>query len=159
MRHILSTALCLALASPAWSLSCLRPDVVRIYEMAREAEAGFWIVRGQIFADDPIAVPEPRPDGSHEEGASASTPVAFVGLGLMTDGTYREFSQTITLTITCLSHWCGSAPLETDVFAAIEVKDTGPELVIDPCSSRIATFSDEDEERLLRCVRDGTCGG
>lgn len=157
MKHLSAALLCASLATPVWALSCLRPDIVRTYEMARDAEAGFWIVRGQIFADGPIAVPEPDANGRYKDDARASTPVAFAGLGLMTDGMYKSFAQNITLTITCLAHWCGSTPLDTDVFVAIEVKDTGPELVIDPCGSRVVPYTEEGEERLLACVRDGVC--
>lgn len=157
MKVLVALVACLAFTPPAWSLSCLRPDIVRTYEMARDAKAGFWIVLGEIVADGPIATPEPDAVGRFKENASASTSVAFAGLGMTADGSYKGFEQRITLTITCLAHWCGSVQDETHVFAAIEVKDTGPELIIDPCSSRVVPFSEDGEERLMACVRDGVC--
>lgn len=159
MTHRLLTivTLSISLASPAWSLSCLPPDTVRLYETARDANEGFWIVRGRIFAETPIAMPEAGSSGGYGESASASTPVRFTGLGLTSDGTYKGFAQDITLTISCFANWCGSAPYDEEVFAAIEVKDSGPELVIDPCSSRMVPYSEEAEERLVDCVRDGNC--
>ena len=145
------------LATPVWSLSCLRPDIVRTFEQARDAEEGFWIVRGRVLSDQPIATPALGADGVYKDGAKADTPVRVVGQGLRPDGQFGDFVQDVTLSITCLAHWCGSVTLEEELFMAIEVKENGPELVADPCSNRIVRFSEEGEARLLRCVREGVC--
>lgn len=156
MRPLLYLAL-LTLAAPAWSLSCLRPDIVDTYERARDAKEGFWIIHGVIRADGPLAGPQPDADGRYKDGASASTKVRVLGRGLRTDGFHSIPPQDVTLTITCLAHWCGSVAPDQDLFMAIEVKPTGPELVIDPCSSRVVPYTKDGETRLLRCLRDGVC--
>lgn len=150
-------AACMAASAPAWSLSCMRPDIIRTYEAARDSDAGFWIVQGEIFTDQPIALPKPDASGRYKDGTSASTPIVFSGLGLLPDGMYKGFAQNITLTLTCVAHWCGSAPLDQKVFVAIEVKDTGPELLLDPCNSRVVPYTEEANQRLLACVRNGDC--
>lgn len=152
------TALCLTVAAtPAISLSCLRPDIVRMFEQARDAEAGFWLLRGQLTSNTPLAKPQAQPDGRFKDNASASSTARFQGQGLHLDG-FRDVADTdITVTITCLAHWCGGVPLEEEVFMAVEVTDTGPVLLAPPCSSRVVRFSEEDEARLLHCVVDGEC--
>lgn len=157
MKHILLALICTGLAAPAWSLSCIRPDIVRTFEEARDSEAGFWIVRGRIISDGPIAVPQPDASGRYKDNAVASTPVQFVGVGLRPNGEFADFEKDITLTVSCIAHWCGSPPLNTEVFASIEVKDSGPELQVDACSSRVIPFSEDGEKRLLQCLSDGIC--
>ena len=154
----LVTAITLALAAtPAVSLSCIRPDIVRMYEQARDSDAGYWLVRGQLVSDTPLATPQPEPDGRFKDNASANSTVQFQGQGLHRDG-FHDISDTdITVTITCLSHWCGSVPLKEDLFMAIEVTDAGPVLLAPPCSSRVFFFSEENEARLLRCAFEGVC--
>ena len=155
MKHLL-VLLCLA-ASPAWSLSCLRPDIVTTYEYARDAEEPFWIIRGKVLSDVPLAMPKADESGRYKDDASASTPVRVLGRGLRTDGTYRVTLQDVTLTISCFAHWCGSIALDEELFMAVEATATGPELIVDPCSSRVVPFTEDGERRLLRCVRDGVC--
>ncbi len=157
MKHILTATLCLMLASPASALSCLRPDIVSTFEQARDAEAGYWIVKGRISANGPITEPQPNDMGLHKDDAKASTPVRVTGEGLKPDGTFAAFDRDITLSVTCLAHWCGSVNLDHTHFMAIEVKDTGPELFADPCSSQIVPYTADGEERLRRCVQDGVC--
>lgn len=156
MRTALATALAL-LSTPALSLSCLRPDVVRMYEQARDADASYWMVRGQLVSETPLSAPKAQPDGRFKDNASASTTVRFQGKALHRDG-FRDIPDTdITVTITCIAHWCGSVPLEQDLFMAIEITETGPELLAPACSSRVIQFSEENEARLLRCALDGVC--
>ncbi len=153
----LALAACIGLSTPAWSLSCLRPDIVRTFEMARDSDAGFWIVQGELLPNGPIATPTPDKDGRYKENASATTAATFTGKGLQLDGSYAAFSRKIDVTIQCFAHWCGAAPLGTKVFAAIEVKDTGPELILDPCDSRVVPYSNEANQRLLQCVQNNRC--
>ena len=157
MKRILLALLCTGLAAPAWSLSCIRPDIVRTFEEARDSDAGFWIVRGRIIADGPVATPEPDANGRYKDNAVAKTPAQFVGVGLRPNGEFADFKRDITLSVSCIAHWCGSPPLDTDVFAAIEVKDSGPELQVDACSSRVMPYSEDGEKRLLQCLSDGIC--
>ena len=157
MKHIFFALLCTGLAAPAWSLSCIRPDIVRTFEEARDSKAGFWIVRGRILADGPIAMPQPDAGGRYKDNSSASTPVRFKGAGLRPNGEFASFEMDITLTVSCFAHWCGSPPLDTEVFAAIEVKDSGPELQVNACSGRVMPYSEDDEKRLLQCLSDGIC--
>ncbi|MEM8801312.1 MAG: hypothetical protein AAGF55_02135 [Pseudomonadota bacterium] len=156
MKTVAAIAFAL-IASPALSLSCLRPDIVRMYEQAREAEAGYWLVRGQLFSNTPLATPQPEPDGRFKDNASADSTAQFQGQGLHRDG-FRDIpDMDITVKITCLAHWCGGVPLEEDLLMAIEVTETGPVLLAPPCSSRVIRFSKENEARLLRCAIEGVC--
>lgn len=145
------------LASPVWSLSCLRPDVVRAFEQARDAEEAFWFLRGTLIFDDALGVPEPQPDGRYKDDASASTIVRFEGHALHLDGFRPMADRDITVTVRCLAHWCGVVMPDEKLFMAVELTENGPELTLDPCRSRAVPFSEEGEKRLLRCARDGMC--
>ncbi len=157
MTRIFLALIALLLAQPASALSCLRPDIVSIFEQARDAKEGFWIVKGRITADSPIAIPQPNANGLHKDNAKATTPVQITGLGLVSNGSYRPFVQKVSLSITCVAHWCGSVKLDQEQFMAIEVTEDGPELVVDACGSRLAPATLEGEQRLMRCLRDNVC--
>lgn len=145
------------IATPAMSLSCLRPDVVRLYEQARDADASYWLLRGQLVSDTPLATPQAQPDGRYKDNTSASSTARFQGKSLHRDG-FRDAADTdVTVTVTCIAHWCGGVPLEEDLIMAIEVTETGPELLAPPCSTRFIRFSEENEARLLRCALDNVC--
>ena len=158
MIATLRLALILALsATPALSLSCLRPDVVRMYEDVRDSEDSYWIVRGRIQPLESVAYPMKGPDGNYPADARASTRVRLTGLGLTTDGTYTPFAKELTMTIGCTVVWCGTPPLDTEVCAAVTLTETGPEWVRNPCPWTAIPVEDGDEARLLACLRDGDC--
>lgn len=158
MTRAASLAAVLALvATPALPLSCLKPDVVRMYEEVRDSENSFWLARGRIEPLEPVAWPKRGPDGIYPNDAEASTRVRLTGLGLRPDGTYAPFAQDITMTISCVVSWCGSPPFDTEIYAAVELTEDGPELWIGACPWLAIPVGEGDDARLLACVRDGDC--
>ncbi len=158
MKYALTVAAAIAsVATPALSLSCLRPDVVRMYEEIRDAEASYWLLKGRITPLEPVALPRKNAQGQYDDDARATTAIRFAGLGLSTDGTYKPFAQEMAMTVECVSIWCGDAPMDAEVFAAVELTVSGPELTIGPCPWYAIPVTDDGEARLLSCIRDGDC--
>jgi len=96
-------------------------------------------------------------DGTYPDDAEAGTPIRLMGSALSPDGTYNPFSREIVMTIACVASWCGAPPPDEEIFAAVRVAETGPELWIGPCPWHAIPYTPEDESRLLSCVRDGDC--
>ncbi len=148
------TLICLALLAtePAHALSCLRPDAVRLFEQAREAEEDYVIVKGQLTF---LEAPNAPPRGSK---LPALTKARIDGHVLNRAGFPSPFSRPITVSASCFAHWCGSLDgiSEHSIFA-IRLTDAGLTLDIGPCGGDRVTWSQSGEERLLRCYRNGDC--
>lgn len=151
MRFVL---LCLALlaAEPAHSLSCLRPDAVRVFEKARDAVARFYIVKGRITFLEP---PNAPPRGSK---LPALTRARIDGLALNRTGFTTGFSRNVTISATCLGPWCGSLEKlsETSIFAVM-VSGSELTLAIGPCGGDRVAWTQSGEDRLMDCYLNGDC--
>jgi hypothetical protein len=159
MRTPILTALLIAATPlPAIALSCLRPDAVRLFEEARDSPDPFMIVHGYLHTDGPIALPNPDANGQYPGDATAHTTVRLSGQGLTDTGFTAPVNQDITLAVTCLVAWCGTPLLDVAIIAAIQLKDTGPELLVSPCEGwRAMRGTPEDARRVEECHRDGNC--
>ena len=155
---ILTALLIAAIPLPAIALSCRPPDAVRLYEDARDSPDPFMIVHGYLHADGPVALPEPDTNGQYPGDATAHTTVRLSGQGLTDTGFTAPVNQDITLAVTCVVAWCGSPLLDVAIIAAIQLKDTGPELLVSPCEGwRAMRGTPEDAHRVENCHRDGNC--
>ncbi|MCG6882249.1 MAG: hypothetical protein LJE62_00680 [Silicimonas sp.] len=153
MIRTVSLALSLALsATGAGALSCLRPDAVQLFQAARDAKEGFYVVKGRITLLEPVNAPDP------DRGGIARTRARLTGLALGQGGFLAPFDREIALDAACLGPWCGSAEgLNEDMIVAVEVTDTGPVLSIGPCRERLVAWDADGEDRVLACYRSGIC--
>lgn len=145
---------CLAMlaAGPATALSCLRPDAVRLFQQARDAEAAYYIVRGRVSLLEAPNLPE-----------RGSTTAAFTrsridGKALTASGFRAPFSGNVTIEVTCVGPWCGGLDgLDGELIMAIEANGDKLVLRIGPCGGDQVRWDKVGEERLLRCYRTGDC--
>ena len=132
--------------------SCARPGVVRLYEMARDAEEVYYFVKGRVDLTGRIGVPIPNSD------TPALTEARISGTALTSHGFGIALDQEITIEAHCLASWCGSAEdLTGELFAALQIKDEELTLRIGPCGGDVAQWSQAAERRLLECHRTGLC--
>lgn len=146
------TCLAFLAASPAFALSCMRPDAVRLFEQARDAEAAYYIVKGRVeFLETPKT---PRPGSK----TPARTRAAIKGQALSSSGFNAPFNREVTVETTCLASWCGSAEnLKGELVMAVEIGLDELTLEIGPCGGDQVAWDQGAEDRLLKCHLDGVC--
>ena len=103
MKPILLAILCLTIASPALALSCVRPDAVQLYELARDSDDTYVAVRGRIDLNEPAQSLVP------ETEIPSITQAVMSGYSLTSHGFGAIFHSVIEIRATCLGPWCGSA--------------------------------------------------
>ncbi len=148
--------LALFAASQASALSCMRPDAVQLYETARDADASYLIVKGRLIPTGPIAIPEPDPS-KIEELPPALSMIQLKGQILGKMGFFASFNEEITLSVECLSIWCGAPNTEREQIFALEKAAQGYVLSIGPCGGNAVPHDADQEERLLSCHHRNHC--
>ena len=153
---IRSIVLMVCLAGPAQALSCLRPDVVDLYEHARDSSDTYFMVRGKLRYENPPKLPQPNEKSA--EGAAAESPALLQGVGLGPSGFSSPFEREIILSLTCLTVWCPGAPEEgKELFIAL--RHQSGDLILDQsaCPSNAIPVAPGDEARLIQCHKFGRC--
>lgn len=156
-HRILLAGLSLTLAQPAAALSCLRPDVVRLYEDARDSPDLYSMVIATFPAETTVRVPQGN-QGTASGGTMAETILRLTGRGLTSAGFTHDFDRDITVRAGCLSAWCAAPPATgTEVFVTLRHKDETLVLDLGPCLSNALPWTAEDEARVMNCHRFGKC--
>lgn len=154
MGRILIAFLVLLTAQPALALSCLRPDAVRLYEMARDSESVFVMVRGRAEVTGPAIDLVPN----NTQDQTATTTAVVSGTMLTSHAFGRDFEREITLEVSCLGPWCGGTDgLDREQFMAIQITDSDLVLRLGPCGGDVVNWDRDGERRMLACHRGGTC--
>ena len=150
--RVLMICLVFGLADPAHALSCMPSDAVRLFEQVRDAEEGFYIVKGEISFLEPINTPDANTKTSTQTRARA------IGTALTSSGFSAPFDGEVTVKATCVSAWCGDPASLKDVrIMALEVGEDGLTLHVGPCGGDQLLWQAEQENRLLRCLLTGDC--
>lgn len=145
-----AAVLLLCLAGPAQALSCLRPDVVSLYEQARDSEDVYSIVRGRLSYPAPPRLPKPD--------QPTSSPAVIAGTALGADGLTIPFVSEVTLSLSCLGPWCpGAPPVRAEAFIALRHHQGGYVLDQSACFANAVPAAPGDEERLLACHQHNRC--
>lgn len=134
----------------------MRPDAVRLYEQARDSDAPYLIVKGYLIPTGPIAVPTPDPS-KIEDLPPARSAIRLRGQALGQTGFFTSFDQEITISVTCLSIWCGAPDTQHEQIFAVQITDDGHDLSIGPCGGDAVSHDPGQEERLLACHRGNQC--
>lgn len=148
----LTICLALLLAGPVHALSCMRPDAVRLFETARDAEERFYIVKGEVAYLEPVRTPDPNGK------ATTRTRARITGMALTASGFGAPFDRDVTLEATCLGVWCGKpGELGGTRIMALEVRPGGLVLDVGPCGGDQLAWEASQEDRLLKCHLEGDC--
>lgn len=146
---LLAALLLAGLPLPAHALSCLRPDPVRDYVAARDADEVYSIVVGTLTAPGDVALPV---DG----GPPARSEAVLDGRVLGDDGLVRRWTGPVTVELTCAGPWCAGAPDETRAIWVLRHEGDGLTASFGPCAGPHPA-TDEAVDRLLACHLDGAC--
>ena len=140
-------------ATPALSLSCMRPDAVRMYEYARDSEDVFYVIKGRVTPTKPYTIPVSQ----NGKDASADTLVRISGVGLGRTAFSTPVEIGATVRLSCLSVWCARPPSEDEHLMII--KKMGEELTlgIGPCGGATIPWTIDAEKRLLECHQTNNC--
>ncbi|MEO9823404.1 MAG: hypothetical protein ABJF50_03180 [Paracoccaceae bacterium] len=153
IRNISLALTFLTISSPAFALSCMRPDVVSMLEFARKSEDVYYVIKGRVTPTSPYTIPEPK----NGADSSVSTPVVISGTGLG----QRSFSVPVEVgaiaKLNCLSVWCAGPPAEGELLMILRKSDEELILDVGPCGGTAISWSVEAEKRLLECHRSGKC--
>lgn len=155
MKSLIAATLTIVLpANTALALSCLRPDVVRSYQMAAEASESYVVVSG-VLDHQMAEVPTDRKEGN----APVSFAAQLVGKHLTADGFTGDFSRPVEVTLNCVSVWCATLPPQhSSVLAYVRME--GDQFFIDanPCQTWL--FDDPTPDQMVSvvaCHTEGNC--
>lgn len=155
MRGVIATALCVLLAQPVWSLSCLPPDVARDYAHASESEDRYLIVKGDLFFDETLL---PKRDLATQSDDGPTEFAAWLdGHSLTPEGFTQRFERYVILRVECLGPWCGGATTG-DHLAFLKQQGTEFVLSVGPCGSM--SYPDPTKaqlETVTNCMRGEPC--
>ncbi|MDT0681841.1 hypothetical protein RM543_04020 [Roseicyclus sp. F158] len=145
-------------AGQAAALSCLRPDPVRIYTQARDAEEAFRIAYGQL---DLSAVSFPQME-SYDVGAPETRDfpgIPFEGHAITKDGFTVPVSTPVTVRLSCLGPWCPTPPGPEPMMMALEQIGDDWRVDINACGGDAYGQPSKGQlERVVACHRDeGDC--
>ncbi|MFY0633898.1 MAG: hypothetical protein JXQ91_08795 [Vannielia sp.] len=158
---IIAAALALTAAGlsavPAVALSCLRPDPVRIYTQARDAEARYRIVHGTLTAQETVRRKRPAP-GSQATPKPVRVKARLQGMQLGRGGFATPIDTPVTVVLTCAASWCGGWPGAGQLLMAVQETSGGLSVESDACSSQIYSKPTRaDLGRVLTCHKGGAC--
>lgn len=158
IRHMTLALAVITCATPAVSLSCMRPDAVRMFEYARESQDIYYVIKGRITAVGAYDVPKVDFDAPQSgKDLFADTPVQISGTGLSASGFSVPVEIDATVRLKCLSVWCAGPPSEDELLMSVKKTDDALILEVGPCGGTAIPWSKDAEDRLLACHMSGTC--
>lgn len=151
---LIAATLTLLVATPALSLSCMRPDVKRSFQQAAQAEEVYVVAHGTLtFAEHKL----PEAVGN-DSPPQTLIPAHLSGKALSATGFDVEFDRDITLEVLCFGPWCGGAGSGNDYLVFLRKDHEGYTMSSDPCASMI--FQDPSPEMIdtvATCFEEGSC--
>ncbi len=146
----------IALAEPAFALSCAAPDIARDFERAAQSEDTYIIVKGDLFLDE-----TELPDRTDQRMSRARNSVDITGwlagYSLTKDGFTKRFERDVILRVSCLGPWCGGTT-KGDHLAFLRLEDRRWVMQIAPCPGMTyANPTAEQEQKALACFRGDRC--
>jgi len=152
MKYLgISTIVCVALASQAAALSCIRPNLARSFNGYQQASETYVMGLGVLIAKG--VVPE------YVRGQPNKIPAWFKGVLLGSVDQSAEQTISVVVETTCLSVWCGGFP-KTDkkMVAFLQKTSTGYRLSSNPCGGSFKVSPTSKEIRVLKkCLKEGKC--
>ncbi|WP_121631191.1 hypothetical protein [Tropicibacter alexandrii] len=144
-------AMMLALfAAPAWSLSCMRPDLVEAFKEVQADSAEWVIVRGR-FSFDESRLPEPM------SGKDTTLPARIDGKALSRKGFTTPFADDVSVHVTCSGPWCGTLGAGVSYIAFLRKTGDDYTTVASACPSSLFFHAGKPAEKALTACLRGRC--
>ena len=143
-----------ALATPALSLSCVRPDVANTYNFAAQADEKYVVVHGTLSFNK-ARLPQAA---GNDSPPTTKIKARLTGKALSENGFDHPFDRPITLEVHCFGPWCGSAEPGAPYLGFVQHTTNGYVLAVDPCGGM--GFSNPTNDMLKRvqsCFKGGAC--
>lgn len=161
MIRSISFLLAIAAAGPLNALSCGVPSVAGAYTQAAQSPADYVIGVGSLNLTGPSNPPEGAvaQGGDINEMVGYTQPAQFNGELFTGTGFNNSRVLPVTVNVTCIAAWCGSAsPVEHGLFF---FRVAGGAYVLDQDACPANTFSDAHPGMLLEVVdcHAGSCPG
>ena len=154
IRSMVLTFALMAIAGPAASLSCMRPDVARTYGYAAEAKETYIVVHGTLKFNDQ-KLPQ---DHYNNNPQNLKIKARLSGKSLSQSGFKSDFDRAITLEVNCLGPWCGNATSGVPYLAFLRKEGSAYALAVDPCGGMgFAQPSHKMLRRVHQCMKGGPC--
>ncbi|MEQ9259537.1 MAG: hypothetical protein RIG84_10590 [Roseovarius sp.] len=144
-------------ATPAVSLSCMRPDVARAFAQADAAEETYIVARATLSFDEALL---PQTDWENQAATPPHTliPARLEGQALTKEGFTTPFAQEITLDAQCFGPWCSGAESGTEFLVFLEKRAEGYLFPLDPCGTMAFPEPTAAQgARVLQCLRGAGC--
>ncbi|MDP4991081.1 MAG: hypothetical protein NWQ37_07730 [Marivita lacus] len=146
----------IALAEPAFALSCAAPDIARDFERAAQSEDTYIIVKGDLFLDE-TELPDRTDQRTSRARSSVDITGWLAGYSLTKDGFTKRFERDVILRVSCLGPWCGGIT-KGDHLAFLRLEDRRWVMQIAPCPGMTyANPTAEQEQKALACFRGDRC--
>ena len=143
------------LAAPAWSLSCMRPDAVFLYQEVTGSADDYYIVKGTLAFKE--AVNEPKPHQTKD--SAADTRARVTGMALSQSGLNVPFDRDVTVHAKCRAVWCPDVQGLSQGTFLMALRLDGDDLTLlrTPCGGLAVPWDQSGEDRLLDCHLNGDC--
>lgn len=154
IRTSVVAAALMVIATPALSLSCLRPDVARSYGYAVEAEESYLVVHGTLTFND-IKLPKSL---GNDRPPSTKIRAHLKGKALSQSGFDHAFDRDVVLEVLCFGPWCGGANSGTSYLGFIKKEGSQYVFAVDPCGS--FSFAEPTPKMLRKakqCMNGRSC--
>ena len=146
----------IALAEPAFALSCAAPDIARDFEGAAQSEDTYIIVKGDLFLDE-TELPDRTDQRTSRARSSVDITGWLAGYSLTKDGFTKRFERDVILRVSCLGPWCGGTT-KGDHLAFLKLEDRQWVMQIAPCPGMTyANPTAEQEQKAVACFRGDRC--
>jgi hypothetical protein len=156
MRWAIAVALAASVAQPAWSLSCMHPDITRDYAFAAASEDRYIVVKGNLVFDETL-LPKRDADFSKRPQATTDIPAWFDGYSLTPEGFTRRFQRDVVLRVVCLGPWCGGTE-QGEHLAFLKQEDTQFVMRLGPCPGMVYHEPTlELEKKVTACMTGNGC--
>lgn len=156
MRHALLALMMALLPLQAQALSCLAPTVERSFARFDAAPEVYIVVHGRLTFDE-SALPKGM-TVDKDPPAMTHVPATLLGTSLTQDGFSLPFEQDVTLEVSCLGPWCGSAQTGEDVLAFLRKDEEAYAIAVEPCGGGMfGTPKPDMLEAATACMRDRDC--
>lgn len=154
---LIAAAVWAAVGGPALALSCMPPDVNRMWTEAAKSDASYVVATGTLSFD---ASRLPKTDWDDQAATPALTqiPARFKGKGLTRGGFTSSMQMRVVMDVQCFGPWCAGVSPDTLYLLFLRKDADGYHAVFDPCGGlAMGSPPAELQKHLTACMNGADC--